>query len=355
MTHPYKNLSDHCFWSKAMLTPAPGQIDPVSQSKEIKATDKISSMGSCFAQHIAKNIAASGFHYFVAETAPGDMSSQEAIKRNFGTFSARYGNIYTPRQAVQLFDRAFDLYAPEENIWTSGNNWVDAFRPNIQENGFTSKEELLADRASHLSCVRTVFKESNWLIFTLGLTEAWRSKRDAAIFPMAPGVAGGTFDPNETEFVNFTVDEIIRDLSQFIEKIKSVNPEINILLTLSPVPLIATYEKRHVLVSTAISKAILRVAADEVEKKFANVIYFPSYEIITSPANGTRYYRDDLRQVTDIGVNHVMRMFYKHFMPKSTENFLGTPLNPGEGIGGAFADIVCDEAEIENALKQSGF
>jgi len=89
---------------------------------------------------------------------------------------------------------------------------------------------------------------------------------------------------------------------------------VKILLTVSPVPLVATYEKRHVLVSNTVSKSVLRVAADEVERAFDNVIYFPSYEIITSPANSGKYYQDDLRRVTDIGIDHVMRVFSKHFL-----------------------------------------
>ncbi|SFJ12362.1 GSCFA family protein [Nitrosomonas sp. Nm34] len=79
------------------------------------------------------------------------------------------------------------------------------------------------------------------------------------------------------------------DLKEFIQKAKSVNKDINILITVLPVPLITTYENRHVLTSTIASKSTLRVAADEAERLFDNVIYFPSYEIVTSPANGGRY------------------------------------------------------------------
>lgn len=112
MTHPYKELNDHCFWPKAMSTPAPGQIDPVTRSKIIAPQDRVATMGSCFAQHLAKHISKSGLNYFVAEEAPNDMSEQMATDKNYGVFSARYGNIYTVRQAVQLFDRAFGKFRP---------------------------------------------------------------------------------------------------------------------------------------------------------------------------------------------------------------------------------------------------
>lgn len=355
MTHPYSNLKDRNFWYKAMTAPAPGHIDPVGDKKIIKPVDRVSTMGSCFAQHLSKNIAKSGFCYFVAESAPSGIAEAEAQLRNYGVFSARYGNVYTAKQAVQLFDRAFGSFIPDENIWEKGHCFVDAFRPQVEPKGFATKAQLLEDRAHHLACVKRIFLESEWFIFTLGLTEAWRSKRDGSIFPVAPGVSGGSFDTSEHEFINFTAAEVTADLGEFFTKIKAVNPAINILLTVSPVPLIATYEDRHVWVSTTASKAALRVAADEVQKAFNHVIYFPSYEVITSPATGGRYYADDLRQVTDIGVKHVMRLFYKHFMFEGEPAATQAPApKPSEGFREA-TDIVCDEEEIERAVRQSGF
>ncbi|MDD2722833.1 MAG: GSCFA domain-containing protein [Methylovulum sp.] len=355
MTNPYSTLQDYHFWFKAMTAPAPGHIDPVVKYKTIKATDKVSTMGSCFAQHLAKNIAKSGFNYFVTENPPPGLDNAEATKKNYGIFSARYGNLYTVKQAVQLFDRAFGLFKPDENIWRKDSVYIDAFRPQIEPNGFESKEQLLEDRAKHLACVKTIFEESDWLILTLGLTEAWRSKKDGAIYPLAPGVAGGLFAEKDHEFVNFTANEVIADLKDFVQKATSVNPKINILLTVSPVPLIATYENRHVWVSTTVSKAALRVAADEIEKIFDHVIYFPSYEIITSPASADRYFQDDLRQVTDIGVNHVMRMFFKHFMQEEAIKEIDKELSINSVIESNLDGIVCDEEEIERAIKQAGF
>ena len=82
-------------------------------------------------------------------------------------------------------------------------------------------------------------------------------------------------------FVNFTVPETVEDLTGFLASLRSVNSKAKVILTVSPVPLVATYEDRHVLVSTTTSKAVLRVAATEVSSAHAWVDYFPSYEIIT--------------------------------------------------------------------------
>jgi hypothetical protein len=155
--------------------------------------------------------------------------------------------------------------------------------------------------------------------------------------------------------VNFTAEEVQRDLVDFIQKLHDVNPTAKVLLTVSPVPLIATYEKRHVWVSTTFSKAALRVAADVAERTFQQVTYFPSYEIITSPAAGGRYYCDDLRQIRDVGVRHVMRLFSKHFVDGAQHTSPRVGASPPNMHLAADDDIVCDEEVIERALQASGF
>lgn len=354
MSNPYKNIDDVCFWSRAMSNPAPGHIDPVTTSELIHPHHKVATMGSCFAQHLARHIQAAGLTYFVPEQPPPELNADQAKLRNFGVFSARYGNVYTVRQAVQLFDRAFGQFQPIDDVWKAGQKFVDAFRPQIEPEQFSSEVDVRAAATNHLEHVRAVFVESDWLVFTLGLTEAWRSRVDGAVYPIVPGVAGGHFDPAKYEFVNFSADEVKHDLVQFIEKVRSVNPRLRILLTVSPVPLIATYERRHVWVSTTVSKAILRVSADEAERKFQNVTYFPSYEVITSPTAAGKYYADNLRDVTAIGVKHVMRLFTAHFVENAAP--LGFTLAANPALSSVVdPGVVCDEEIIEKSMRISGF
>jgi len=272
MNNPYKGIDDFCFWSRAMLNPAPGQIDPVVRSATILKDQKVATMGSCFAQHLSRHIRASGLNYYVAEDAPQGMDEQEAKRKNYGVFSARYGNIYTVRQATQLFKRAFGGFEPGDDVWEKDGGYVDAFRPQIEPDVYSTAGEVKKSAKEHLEYVREIFRRCDWLVFTLGLTECWRSKLDGAVYPIAPGVSGGVYDPSRYEFLNFTAQEVESDLALLIKGLGDINPRAQILLTVSPVPLIATYEKRHVLVSTTYSKAALRVAADAMERQFGNVI-----------------------------------------------------------------------------------
>lgn len=354
MGNPYSSAKDYQLWHKSVSAPFPGHIDPVTRSRRISKSDRISTMGSCFAQHLSRNIAAGGFNYYVAEPNDAAGSASDPSARNYGVFSARYGNIYTARQGLQLFDRAFGRFpSADDHVWTKNGRFFDAFRPQAEPGGFASADALAADREHHLSCVRSIFETSRWLIFTLGLTEAWTMKSDGAVLPVAPGVAAGEYDPARHQFVNFSFGQVRDDLSQFIERAFSVNDEVEILLTVSPVPLVATYEDRHVLASTTLSKSILRAVADEMERKFDRVIYFPSYEIITSAANSARYFEDDLRQVNELGVSHVMRLFRKHFLTGADSPASAPSRLEPAGINPA--GIICDEEMIATSLQAAGF
>lgn len=320
------------------------EVDPVAPPRfVIDRGSKIATAGSCFAQHISRSLLQHGFNYYVAEQAP-ELAAEEARHRNYGVFSARFGNIYTARQLVQLFDRAYGAFDPGERHWVrSDGRFVDPYRPQIEADGYASPEALEASRAGHLSDVRRMFENLDVFIFTLGLTEAWRNKADGAVFPLAPGVAGGAFDPGLHEFVNFDVPEVVADLDRFIQQILKVNPRARIILTVSPVPLMATYEDRHVLVSTTYSKSVLRVAADAIRRRHANCEYFPSYEVISGNHTRGAYFDQDLRTVTPEGVEHVMRMFFAYYASGDAINADDHRLRELTSV----SEIVCEEEAID--------
>jgi hypothetical protein len=313
--HPYKSLPHKAFWRRAVAAPAPGDVDPVGVfDLRIGSDTKVATAGSCFAQHIARHLRQSGYCYYVTEAGHPLLPGTIRTSHNYGLFSARYGNIYTARQLWQLFERAYGRFTPAEEPWQNAEGRiVDPFRPTTQPGGFVSRNEMLRDREQHLASVRRMFETLDVFVFTLGLTECWRSQADGAVFPVCPGVEGGSFDPDRYEFYNQPVEDVIADLVRFREGLAAVNPAAQIIFTVSPVPLVATADPgAHVLSATTYSKSVLRVAAETVRRRFDNVHYFPSYEVITGAFNRGAYYAADLRNVLEDGVSHVMRLFMAH-------------------------------------------
>ncbi|MFZ5483247.1 MAG: GSCFA domain-containing protein [Pseudomonadota bacterium] len=362
MNHPYRSQPDYVYWGRAVAKVAPALVDPVvSAPFSINTSDKVATAGSCFAQHIARYLRNNGFNYYIEESCHPLFGDEAAAKYNYGTFSARYGNVYTARQLLQLFDRAFGEFDPVEKAWQlDDGSWVDPLRPQIQPGGFRTRRELDLDRAQHLRHVKVMFQELDVFVFTFGLTECWVSRDDGTAYPVCPGVSGGTFDPDRYRFINFGVEEVNRDFVRFMDKLRNVNPKARVILTVSPVPLVATAEDRHVLVSTAYSKSVLRVVAEQISRKYADVAYFPSYEIITSSFTRGRYFANDLRSVTEEGVEHVMRLYLRHYCGRD----LAAPVVAGHADEHTQDDLVaemqrlvevnCDEIALDPCLAHCG-
>lgn len=303
--HPYANQSPKAFWSQSVSKNFDSKelINP--DKKLLIKSDRVASAGSCFASNLVPYIESAGLEYIRTEKLPNIF---EALGENLGyaNFSARYGNVYTARQLRQLYERAIGQFKPIEDCWVDTDKFIDPFRPGLKYPA-SSKLEFDLITNSHLKATRKAFEACDVFVFTLGLTEGWISRNDGSTYPACPGTIAGSFDTNKYEFKNFNTSEIVSDLSWFIETLTNNNKKIRFIVTVSPVPLVATATDSHVLLATTYSKSVLRIAAEEVSKNFKNVTYFPAYEIITGPQAPENFFESDRRNVSREGVDLVMK------------------------------------------------
>lgn len=332
---------------------AAADIDPVSPPPfRIMEGSRIVTAGSCFAQHLARHLGLRGHAIFNTEPAHPLMSASLAEEFGYGVYSARYGNIYTSRQLLQLWRRASGAMSPVDDVWQDSHGWFDPFRPTIQPGGFGSRREYDEDRHQHFAAVRRAFTEMDVFVFTLGLTECWVSREDGAAYPLCPGVAAGRFDLERHQMVNLTVEDVVQDLRSFLVEVRTVNPRMRMIVTVSPVPLAATAEPQHVLTASTYSKAVLRVAA-EVFARCDDVYYFPAYEII----GAGDYLAPDRRSIREEGVGRVMALFARHLLERGDAD--GRP--HGEAADRDFLarsqqvmNTLCDEQRLDAPPPQAG-
>lgn len=301
---PYDDQPDKAFWSRSVSNNYDVSQLLSSNEKLLKIDDKVVSAGSCFASNLIPYIENAGITYLRTEKIPS-IFAKLGENLGYANFSATYGNIYTARQLLQLYERSIGEFIPKESFWEGPNRVVDPFRPGLKYPAETIEEFKLINEY-HLRCVRTAFESADVFVFTLGLTEAWISNIDGAVFPACPGTIAGKFNPKVHQFKNFTVDEIVADLNLFIRKLRTVNKKVRFILSVSPVPLVATATSDHVLRATTYSKSVLRVAAEEVTRENINVTYFPAFEIITGIPAPKNYFESDLRNVSKQGIELVM-------------------------------------------------
>ena len=315
VVHPYSKLNPYQYWNRSFDRKSNLNYFPNYKPKfKLTKDQKIAVAGSCFASNIVPYLKLWGYNFLNKEPS----SSNGLVKKNQnssdGVYSAQYGNIYTAKQLEQTFDRAFGTFNPSIDLWeTAENKFIDPFRPNVFGAGLEKGSDVRRERTRHLNLVKRVFEETDVFIFTLGLTEAWRAKSDQAVYPIAPGVLGGRYEKNTYEYVNYDYEETLNSLEKFFEKLKSVNSNCKVILTVSPVSLAATYEDRDVMISTIESKSILRSVAGKMSNIHEQVDYFPSYEIICGHQSSGSFFNSDGRSVSKQGISHVMNYFANQY------------------------------------------
>lgn len=306
---PYAGLEDRAFWRSGVVEAGYPPAGIYAPKFPISRDVPIFTAGSCFAQHVGRTLRDNGYHVIDAEQAPAKVPEALAQKHGYRLYSARFGNIYTVRQFLQLMLESFEEHQPTDAIWERDGRYYDALRPGVTPRGLASADDVRASRALHLQAVRTAAQQTGLVVFTLGLTETWEHAPSGTIYPTAPGTIAGAFDPDAHRFVNFRADAIKADFLALRAVFQTINKDVRFLLTVSPVPLTATASGGHVLPSTIYSKSVLRTAAGELAEDYDDIDYFPSYEIVSSHPSGGRFFEANMRAVHPRGVRRVMKTF----------------------------------------------
>ena len=358
--NPYQALPPRNFWRSAVAQRGTPHFESLWAPRfPMHRGTRFATAGSCFAQHIGAWLRGHGHHWVDSEPAPPGMDDATRRREGHGVFSFRTGNIYTARLLRQWVSWALEIDAPPDEAIEQDGAWFDPFRPRIPEHGFPSAEAVRQARQHTLACMRRALEQVDVLVFTLGLTEGWEHAAGHA-YPACPGTLRGRFDPAVHRFVNHTAASVEAELDRCFDTLRARNAALRFLLTVSPVPLTATATEDHVLVATTHSKAVLRAAAGALRERRPDVDYFPSYELIASPAAAGRFYDDNLRDVTAAGVEFVMGHFQRGLAeatPAAIGDMAAVTAAParevapapaaGNTSADAGADAICDDILLD--------
>ena len=114
-----------------------------------------------------------------------------------------------------------------------------------------------------------------------------------------------------------TVDQCAEYLGKAISRLRSVNPDVRVVLTVSPI----RYAK-YGFHGSQLSKAVLLLAADKVVREHDGVEYFPAYEIVNDELRDYRFYREDMLHPSDQAVEYIWQRFGDTYFSDNTRRFL---------------------------------
>ena len=225
---------------------------------------RIVTAGSCFASNLLRWMPQLGLHPFFVEEPPAYFTDDEVAAHHYREFSARYGNVYTVRQLRQLVEQALGERPMIELLADDGNGAFDLLRPHVRPGGFTTRAEAAprpgvpprlraADAGSRRRC--SCHPRAH---------RGMGGRADRRRLSSLPGTAAGTFDPARHRRVNFDYPSVLEDLVWTIDAVGRHNPALQWILTVSPVPLVATHTSDSVIVASSYSKSVLRAVCGAV-------------------------------------------------------------------------------------------
>ena len=252
---------------------------PNSLRKHSLDTSKVFTMGSCFAREIERAL----------RKRKGNITSMNNSLTNTREFHDASGNFksgffhrYTPTAMLQELQIActdvpeWDI--KQSLIFNNGEVFEDF---NYCEVGFPADLNSITYRRRIANQLVSNFKSSDVIILTLGLNESWLHKPTGLhCNRINPKILHKSKEDFELHILSHTeVSSCLKEIHALISKFH-VSGKFELVLTVSPVPMRASFHTTDIVLSNEYSKSTLRSAVGEFCMSHDNVSYFPSYEMV---------------------------------------------------------------------------
>jgi len=269
------------------------EIKLKSINRKISVEDKIFSIGSCFASEM-HNIFTTG---------------------KIQTLNNPFGTIFHPIAINTVFQRIYlEQNYTEKDLINYSDQFISLDHSTIFDN---SKIEICLEKInSNLELAKNFLKQTKWIIITFGTSWIYEFIENNKIVANCHKIPQKFFNKRLLTFC-----EIYNAISETLQIFKKISPDIQILLSISPV--------RHLkdgFIENQISKSLLINAIHNAIEIFDNCHYLPVYEIIMDDLRDYRFYKEDLIHPNHQAISYIWEKFSKAFISQDAINFINTNL-----------------------------
>lgn len=263
-------------------------------------------IGSCFARNIEAALLKAGYPVLSL-----DLELPPEAEEKIFYFQSEVMTKFNPHSMEVEIERAFSDTPLDYGLieLNKGKLW----NPQLHLVGELSAKGQLDTTRAVRKTVRKI-SEADVIFITLGLTETWWDVKTNTPLNDAPvdwrfAKRTGRFEFRNTGFVDSYAS--VERLLDLIRANSTRDPKI--ILTVSPVPLLRTFTDQDIIVANSYSKSTLRSVAKEIASEYADVDYFPSYEMVTCSPRHLAW-RHDQRHVELPMVWSVTRRFQEYYI-----------------------------------------
>lgn len=243
--------------------------------------------GSCFAENIGRRL----------------------IENKFSVNVNPFGVLYNPASIGQAIG-----ILRENKTFTEADIFQHqgVYRTYLHHSEFSSadKDNFLQTINESREKASDDLKKAEVLLITLGTAYVFDLKETGQVVANCHKQPSNIFNHRK-----LSVDEIVFSWTKLIEESLSINPELKILFTVSPIR--HWKDGAH---NNQLSKAILLLAIDELISKFSNLYYFPSYEIVLDELRDYRFYAEDMIHPNEVAIRYIWDIFTDTYFDEETKN-----------------------------------
>ena len=263
---------------------------------KLPSSARLFASGSCFARELERAFYQAGIP--VLSWTP-ELDIENQFFHRYNTFSI-----------LGDFRGAFSGKFDERHAMETPIGWVDytSYGP------FSSKEQLIASRL-RIFDVHNNIQQADVLVVTLGLIEVWYDNATDTYLNIAPSEVLAA-NLNRYELCVTDYEDNVRALKSLIGEVRNwAGEQLKVVVTVSPVPLNATFSGFDVVQANTLSKSTLRAVAQEVADDDDGVDYIPSFEFVmlSDPSSA---WRSDRRHVRPEMVAHIIKTFSSAYLDR---------------------------------------
>lgn len=265
------------------------QVELPKRSTEIRHSDRIMLFGSCFAENIGNLL----------------------VRNKFGCDVNPFGVLYNPLSIAQALQQVLEGKVYQEaDLFCAGGQWHSF----MHHSAFSHQdpEECLSQINARLTRASATLPDGEWLMITWGTAWVYTLKENNE-------VVGNCHKQPDALFWRrlLSVEEIVSVYTTLLSAIRKVNPNVKVLLTVSPI--------RHVkdgMHGNQISKSTLLLAIHALQQAVHDCYYFPSYELMMDELRDYRFYADDMLHPSTLAVNYLWQCFSECYFSQKTFDIL---------------------------------
>ena len=220
------------------------------------------------------------------------------------------------RTIVNIPRPTFEL-EPCERILFVGSCFADNIGKRFEEEKFRAVVNPFGVMYNPVSVLHTVKKMANHVfdtaVFTLGTNHVYVERATGEIVDNCQKRPQREFKERE-----LTVEECAEALREAITLLRQANPKVKVIITISPI----RYAK-YGYHGSQLSKAVLLLAADKLEKEEGETVYyFPAYEIVNDELRDYRFYKADMLHPNEQAVEYIWEQLVATCFSAEAQQFL---------------------------------